>query len=97
MASSPRRSSSRLKVAQAWRRFHETPDGRAALAELAAYASVYSPIETTDPIEAQRMEGERRLALRIIGMLSLRPGDLVQTVVDDTDLLSRMMARGYDG
>jgi hypothetical protein len=76
---------------EAWRAFAQTPDGSVALAELMVWCNVYSPIETSDPIELARLNGERNVAMRIVQLMGSKPGDFLQTAQDDTDILDRMM------
>lgn len=87
----PRRRRISKKISSAWQRFYESDDGRAAIADFLTTCNVYSPIEERDPIEAHRLEGERRAALRLVHLLSLRPSDFVQTAQQDTDVLDLMM------
>ena len=87
--SKPRRLSAR-KISDAWKRFHASPDGRAAIADYLVTCNVYNPIDSSDPIECHRMEGERRAALRIVSLLSLRHGDFVSAAQEDTEIAIQM-------
>lgn len=75
--------------------FYASDDGRAAIADFLTTCNVYHPIDSTDPVECHRLEGERRAALRLLALLSLRPSDFVPMAQQDTDILDRMV-RAYD-
>lgn len=87
----PRGKARAARIAsEAWKKFDQTPDGRVALAELFVWCNVYSPIESTDPVEMARLVGERNAALRIVHLLGLKPQDFVTRATDDTDILNRI-------
>lgn len=75
----------------AWKSFYGTTEGRVALAELAVWCNAYTPIETNDPYEAQRLIGERNVYLRIAALMGQKPGEFLQHAQDDTDILDRML------
>lgn len=62
-----------------------------ALADLMVWCNVYSPIETNDPIELARLNGERNVVMRIAQLMGTKPGDFLANAQDDTDILDRMM------
>jgi hypothetical protein len=91
MARRPDRSKVTMAVGQAWRDFHATAEGRAALADLMVWCNAYSPIETNDPIEMARLTGERNVVMRIAALMGTKPSEFLQQAQDDTDILDRMM------
>lgn len=91
MARRPNRSKPLMAAGQAWRDFYATPEGRAALADLMVWCNVYSPIETNDPIEMARLNGERNVVLRIAALMGSKPADFLTHAQEDTDILDRMM------
>ena len=91
MAKRPARTKVLLSAGEAWRGFALLPEGQQALAEYFTFCNVYNPIESNDPIEMARLNGERNAALRILTLMGLKPGDFIQHAQDDTDLLDRAM------
>lgn len=85
------RHRSQAAIGITWRNFYETTDGRAAIAELAVWCNVYTPIESNDPIEMARMNGERNAYLHIVTLMGLKPESFMQNAERDTDILDRMI------
>lgn len=82
-------------IAQAWQDWYHG-HGRAAIADLMVWCNVYSAIETNDPLELAKAEGERRVALRIAHMIGLKPDLFPTQSWDDTDILDRMMKQNVN-
>jgi hypothetical protein len=78
------------ELSTVWKDFYHGP-GRAAIAELMVWCNVYSSIETNDPIELAKAEGERAVALRIAQLIGLRPEHFPTQSWDDADTLDRML------
>jgi hypothetical protein len=79
------------KLAEYYRDVQATEAGQHVFADLLMAGNVYSITDTTDPIELARCEGERRLALRIVQMLSLKPSDFVTEANEAADLINNIM------
>jgi hypothetical protein len=94
MASSPGRRNGTnravIAVSDAWKQFYQTPDGRIAIAQLLLASGVYVPIETSDPLEMARLNGERNVALRIVQMIGLKPEEFPTQAVEDEDIIARL-------
>ena len=85
------RKPSKAKVAQAWKDFYNTPEGRAAVGALMSRAGVYSPIVATDAFMAGVAIGERNMASFLAGLIGLKPEDYVdeRDKTDRVDLLAQ--------
>lgn len=79
-----------VALAQAWKDFYATPQGRTAIAALFAEFHVYSPIVATDAIKLATMNGQRNVALRIAQLLALQPEQFAETVTEDMNGLGRL-------
>jgi len=79
-----------VALAQAWKDFHATPEGRMAIAALFAEFHIYSPIVAGDAIGLATMNGERNVALRIARLLALRPEQFSETVTEDMNGLGHL-------
>lgn len=78
-------------TSQAWRDFHATTEGRAALAALLVHFDFYTSPATNDPTALIRHQGQRDVLLAIIGLVGMKEDAATQNAWDDTDLLDRIM------
>lgn len=78
-------------IADAWKGFYATPEGRAAIAELMVWCNLYQPCVSNDVMEMAREQGERNVALRIVQMIGLKPAEAPVDAWEDADILDRMI------
>ena len=85
------RKPSKAKVAEYWRDFYNTPEGRAAVGALMARAGVYSAITATDPVQAGIAIGERNMAAWLADLIGFRAEEFVdeRDKTDRVDLLAQ--------
>ena len=79
------------KISANWRHISETPQGRAALAELFLSLNLYSEIQAGDPMQLGIAIGERNIAARLARWIGRKPEEFVRDAIDDVDLLEKMM------
>lgn len=92
MAKDPQqRHKAQVRVAEAWKRFHSSDDGREAIAELMVWCNLYQPCISNDVIELAREQGERNVALRIVQMIGLKPAEAPVDAWEDSEILDRMI------
>lgn len=68
-----RRRSSTEQLALDYKRTFSSPEGQRVLADLMVWCNVYHPIDETDPIKLAQANGERNVALRIVGYMGMTP------------------------
>lgn len=90
----PTRAKTQAAIADTWKAFYGSPEGRAAIADLMVWCNVYTPIEESDPIVIARATGERNVALRIAQLIGLQPAAFPSNAWEDADILDRMLAGG---
>lgn len=61
------------QLAEDWQAIARTPEGRRVIADLFAWGWVFQPLESNDPLELSRLNGERNFAVRIARYLNLQP------------------------
>lgn len=88
------RKPSKAKVAQCWRDFYDTPEGRAAIGAFMARAGVYSEIQAADPIQAGIAIGERNMAAWLAEIIGYREEEYA-TNRDATDRVDLMAQFNY--
>ncbi len=91
MAQQVKRRKADIAVADAWKRFHQTPEGRLAIADLMVWCNVYHDTGTTDPIQLAREAGERGVAQRVAQLIGLKPEVFPQAAWEDTDILDGLL------
>ena len=84
------RALAQARVADAWKSFYATPEGRAAIAELMIWCNVYQECTETDMVEIMRQQGEKNVAVRIIKMIGLTPAEAPVDAWEDEDILHRI-------
>ncbi len=81
--------------------FLATPQGRRVLADIMAAARVFAPVDSNDPYEIARRNGERNIACRVATYCAYHPADFVERAIETTRELeelfnqSRAMAAQY--
>ena len=91
MSKAPQRLKAQTAVAEAWKGFYATPEGRVAIAELMVWCNLYQPCISNDVMEMAREQGERNVALRIVQMIGLKPAEAPVDAWEDSEILDRMI------
>jgi len=87
----PRRLSRRWRIAQAWKQFYATPEGREAIEELVIMCGVAKPV--TAPIDSGGLvlaeaEGRRRIGLVLLNKLSIGLGEILKAQTDQQEAIN---------
>ena len=85
------RKPSKAKIAQYWRDFYDSQEGRAAVGAMMARAGVYSTLAVTDPVQAGIAIGERNMAVWLAEIIGFRGEEFVEDrdKIDRVDLLAQ--------
>jgi hypothetical protein len=88
-----RRVTRERQLAEDWQAIAQTPAGRRVIADLMAWGWVFQPLESNDPLELSRLNGERNFALRVARYLNLMPEIFAEAMREHDEVQSEWMGQ----
>ena len=85
-----RRALAEARIADAWKSFYATPEGRLAIGEMIIWSNLYQQCTSTDMVEIMRQNGEKNIVNRIIQMIGLKPAEAPIDAWEDAEILHRI-------